>query len=265
MVRTSIFDLEMRVDIAKEFENIGSVLYERDSLYFNQCWYSLYDFLNDEIFPVWENKGLFMDLDDFLDKMKIDFESNYCSEVNFLYLLEVMINLWPLAKLKLDWNFKDYFSKRLIGYMDFSIPLIIEKLNYQIIDDKNKFKIIKRDSDVDSILDIIPPNYSKLLLEYNDIRNNNKESKISILKSLDKLIELDKKEYKSLDSVTYNSIQIIVNNMGVNHPISKEPYKSFSEIEIIDWYNKCFKLMIHIIRRREINEINKVIKGFTKD
>ncbi len=256
-MRKSIFDIEIRIDINKEFDNIKKVLFEQHSIYYNGLFRSLYDYLNDDVFPVWEYKGLYMDLDDFFEKMNIDFSSNKCTEKQFLYLLEVLINIWPIAINMLNMDYKESFSKRVFGYMNINIPLIIEKMNYEIMEEGKKYVIIKRDSNVDSVLDLLPSNCSMLLLEYNDIRNNNIESKMSILKKIDKFIEEEKKNYKSIDCDTYNSIQVIVNKMGINHPIKEDPFNNFEEEELINWYDRCFRLMIHLIRAKEINNINK--------
>ena len=264
-MRRSIFDIEIRIDIDYEFAALINILNEPRTLYYNNCYYSVYEFLNSEIFPIWKYKGMFIDLDDFCDRLEIDFKSHICNEEKFLYLLELLINLWPIAEDTFDFNYKRYFSKRVIEYMRMNLPLIIEKMNYKIDHKNDKYVLIKRDSDVDSVLDIIVDDCSELLLDYNDIRNNSVESKKSILKKIDLYIEKDKKIYQSIDNDTYNSIQNIVNNMGINHPIKKEPYISISQHELIEWYDKCFKLMIHLIRKKEINEINKKIKGFSNN
>lgn len=265
-MRKSIFDLEIRVDITREFYNLHSILVEQHAFYYNNRYYSLYKFLNEEVLPLWEDKGLFVDFDDFLDKIGVDFNETYCGEESFLYLLEALINLWPIAVRIL--NFEKYgnlFSSRVISYMNSYIPQMIEKLNYIIVN-KNKNKIIiKRDSDVDSVLDLLPENYVELLLDYNDMRNNNLNSKMEILKNLDKYIEEDKNVFKSINTETYNSIQTIVNKMGINHPLKEEPFSSFSTKELILWYDKCFKLMIHLIRQKEVNEINKARKKLISD
>lgn len=265
-MRKSIFELEIRVDIPREFFNLHNILNEPCAFYYKGEYYTLYKLLNNEIFPLWNEKGLFIDFSDFLDKIGIDFNESECSEEDFLYLLEVLINLWPIAVKTLNFEkFGNSFSSRVVSYMCTYIPLMIEKLNCTIVN-KNKNKIIiKRDSDVDSILDIAPDSCVELLLEYNDIRNNNLDSKMDILKKMDKFIEADKKVFKSINVETYNSIQTIVNKMGINHPIKEEPFKSLSAEELILWYDKCFKLMIHLIRQKEVNEINKARKEFVND
>lgn len=263
-MRKSIFDLEIRVNIEKEFKNIKSILFEGNAIYYNGIWYNLYSFLNNEIFPVWKNKGMFIDFDDFLDKMNIDFKSSSCDEGSFLYLIEVLINLWSKAIEILDFD-DNLHSKRVIGYMQLSLPEIIEKLNYKVVGSKSRYTLSKRDADVDSVLDLVPLDCATLLLEYNDIRSNNINEKKDILKKLDLYIEDNKRDYKSLDNVTYNAIQIIVNKMGINHPIKEEPFKSLTVDELLKWYDKCFKLMIHLIRRKEVNSINNECKEFIKE
>lgn len=256
-MRKSIFDLEIRVNLNSEYQNLYKILMEKNALYYSRWHYSLYQFINDEVFPLWANKGLFVDFDDFLNKIGINFTENICDEEKFLYLLEALINLWPIACKRLDFvTYEDSFSKRVLGYMNMYIPKLIEQLNYTIINKNGRKLIIKRDSDVDSILEIVPENCAQLMLDYNDIRNNNIESKITILKKLDKYIEENKTVYKSINTDTYNSIQTIVNKMGINHPLSEEPFKSFSTDELINWYDKCFKLIIHLIRQKEVNDIN---------
>lgn len=264
-MRKSIFDLEIRIDIKREFANIKEILMEENAIFYNRNFYSLYEVINNDIFPIWKYKGIFVDFDDFCDRLGIDWDYNRCSEENFLLMVELLINLWKYIELNMDSESKKYNSKRVVGYMRINLPLIIEKMNYQIKEERDKLRLIKRDSDVDSVLEIVPQSCAVLLLDYNDIRNNKMQSKKSILKELDLFIEKNKKTYQSIDKNTYNSIQLIVNKMGINHPIEEEPYKSFDDEKLIEWYDKCFKLMLHLIRTKEINEINKERKSFISD
>ena len=264
-MRKSIFDIEFRIDKEYEFESLKSILFEHNTIYYHGDFYSLFKFLNDEIFPTWKYKGMFIDLNDFCYRLDIDWGSSFITQENFLYLLELLINLWIISETKISIEQEENCSKKVLGYMRMNLPTIVEKMNYQIINDDDKYRIIKRNSDVDSVLDIVPDDCSNLLLDYNDIRNNSLMTKKSILKDIDLYIENNKKSYQGIDKDTYNSIQIIVNKMGINHPIKEEPYKSLEDEEIMKWYDKCFKLMIHLIRTKEINKINKERKSFIND
>lgn len=50
--------------------------------------------------------------------------------------------------------------------------------------------------------------------------------------------------------------------MGINHPIREEKYKNLSEEELLKWYDKCFLLMLYVIRRKEVKNINEERKKF---
>ena len=64
-------------------------------------------------------------------------------------------------------------------------------------------------------------------------------------------------DHIAINNSTYDSIQTIVNKMRINHPVLDEPYKNLSLKSLMQWYDKCFKLMIYLIRCADANEINK--------
>jgi len=269
-MRKTIFELENRLDIQKEFLNFVKVFGEENGILYGYEYMNFFSFLNKYIFNNWKYRDTYIDLYDYLEHIGV---SKNClegtspiSEESFLNFLEFILNLYYKVILSektiKNVEFKNESLKHIIPH---NIPIILEKMNYSIENKGDIIILVKRDADVDSVLEIVPENISDLLLEYNDIRNNNIESKKSILKQLDLYIEEDKKKYKSIGSDTYNSIQTIVNKMGINHPIKEEPYSSFDEKILITWYDKCFKLMIHLIRIKDINEINKERNSLVKD
>ena len=88
-----------------------------------------------------------------------------------------------------------------------------------------------------------------------------KDEKRKILKDLDLYIEKNI-DVKSFDRETDGTIGVIVNKMGINHPIREEKYKNLSEEELLKWYDKCFLLMLYVIRRKEVKNINEERKKF---
>ena len=261
-MRKSIFEIENRLDIDREFSNFISCLYEQGSVRYNYSSMSFYKFLSDYVFNLWDYRDTFIDFDSYLEHIGIlDAYINGILPIPedvFLNFLELILNLSELIRIRFvnrNTTFS-YNSIRVKGIFEHNIPLILERMNYESYSDRDRIMIRKRDSDVDSILELVPDDIQNLLLEYNDIRNNNVESKQIILKKLDLFIEKDKKKYKGLNASTYDSIQIIVNKMGINHPITEQPYSDLKSDELIKWYDKCFKLMIHLIRIEDINEIN---------
>src|SRR5699024_3518541 len=130
---------------------------------------------------------------------------------------EFLANMWVLIK-KED---SIELSQRAIATME-NIPKILEKMNYKLKELEDKVIIVKRDSDVDSILTVVSEDIADILLEYNDFRiKNNIEEKKKILKKIDLYIEKNIK-IKSFDKGLDDSIGTIVNKMGINHPIEEE-------------------------------------------
>lgn len=258
----SIFDLENRLDINNEFERFVRELYEdrNAALYaedeYHQKEYStLIEVIDKKIFLKWKYRDTFIDVDEYLENIGVDYEKTLMygvepiDKTTFLYFLEFLANMWVLIK-KED---SIELSQRAIATME-NIPKILEKMNYKLKELEDKVIIVKRDSDVDSILTVVSEDIVDILLEYNDFRiKNNIEEKKKILKKIDLYIEKNIK-IKSFDKGLDDSIGTIVNKMGINHPIEEE-FKTLTVTELIEWYDKCFFMMIHAIRTVEINKI----------
>ena len=189
----------------------------------------------------------------------------YVEKDIFLYLLEFLANMTMLIE-----NEKtNELLKRTVAILE-NIPKILEKMNYKLEKLEDKVIIVKRNSDVDSILDKVPEDISMLLLEYNDFRIcNDLKAKAKILKAIDLYLDNDnkklKKQIKGLDSTLVDSFETILNNMGINHQNNSDIYKSMSDKEKNQWYDKCFLLMIHGIRAIKINDIKKEREYLSKN
>lgn len=258
----SIFELENRLDINKEFEKIIQFLYqdEKAALYAEdknhvRAYSNLIEAIDKMIFLKWKYRDTFIDVDEYLEHIGVDYEKTLIygveliDKTTFLYFLEFLANMWVLIK-KED---SIELSQRAIATME-NIPKILEKMNYKLKELVDKVIIVKRDSDVDSILTVVSEDIADILLEYNDFRiKNNIEEKKKILKKIDLYIEKNIK-IKSFDKGLDDSIGTIVNKMGINHPIQEE-FKTLTVTELTEWYDKCFLMMIHAIRTVEINKI----------
>lgn len=260
-MRKSIFEIENRLDIEKEFEKLIKALFEEDTIYYNYRDMSFFEFLNEYVFNLWEYRDTFTDLDDYLEHIGITSRIiNKCDVLTkeiFLNFLELLINLLLVIEEKIGIKnvyFRNIKTKNIISH---NVPIILEKMNYELYSEENTMRIRKRDADVDSILDLVPEEISYLLLSYNDIRNNNIESKKTLLKKIDLYIDTNKSKYKKIGKELLDSIETIVNKMGINHQ-SKEPsFNNLSDYELSEWYDKCFKMMIHLIRTEDIIKIKK--------
>ena len=253
----SIFDIENRLDIQKEFMKMVEVLHKYDKgIYISGYGYtSFIHYVNCEIFKNWPYRDTFLTVEEYIEHLGItdeilQFKKRITEEI-FLYYIQFILNMTN----NYEYNHTD--KKDLLIALMANIPLILEKMNYRAKYTDEKVIIVKRDADVDSILDKVSLPMAERLLEYNDFRiKNNMQEKKEILKAVDLYIEQNKKELSGIDNKLYNAIGTIVNEMGVNHPINKK-FKYLTEKELLEWYDKCFLMMIHLIRGLEINKIKR--------
>ena len=258
-MRKSIFEIENRLDINNEFKKIMTMLLKKNTIYRGVYYYSYFEYIDKYIFNQWPYRDTFIDTDEYLLHIGISNQqviNDKIDEGNFLNLLEFILNLSKLFKNEIDNSRSTINDQKLISILDHNIPLILEKMNYKAININNRIEIIKRDSDVDSVLELVPEDIALVLLSYNDIRiKDNIDEKKHILKQIDLYIETNKNKYRSLDKRLLDTIGTIVDEMGINHVIKKDKYKKLSNKELLEWYDKCFLLMIHLIRLETINKI----------
>lgn len=254
----SIFDIEIRIDYKKEFyKMINYFHYENYTTYACGEYYTLIDAINILGFKKWPYRGTAIDCEEYLDNIGLpDYvfrDSLGITKEQFLYYVEFIYNIIMFSLNNNYISIKEQIVKTMIE----NINIIVEKLNYKFELSSDKYLLVKRDENVDSILSLVDEDITKILLEYNDFKiKDNLHRKGELLKSIDKYIEKNQSDYSKLDNDSYRTWGYIVNNFGVNHKIN-EKYKGCTNDDILKWYDKAFLIGIHLIRTRGIKEINK--------
>lgn len=254
----SIFEIENRLDIQVEFKKFIKVFHKLNVICksYNYAYTSLFKYIDSHVFKKWKYRDTMLSTDEFLIHIgispKILTGEEKITEEIFLRYIEFILNMVTSSSIMYDSIREEILDSTLDN-----IPIILEKMNYKSENIEDRIILTKRNSDVDSIISKVPKDISVILLEYNDFRIEKDISvKREILKQLDLYIEENIK-LKSFDTNLSNCIGMIVNKMGVNHPLNEEPFASFTEETLIDWYDKCFLMMIHAIRIPKIKEIQE--------
>lgn len=226
---------------------------------------TLIEAIDKEVFLSWKYRDTFLNTKEYLKFLGISIDDNSISdftiysikEDTFLYFIEFLVNMVELLKNKNDVN----FSNKICATIE-NIPLILEKMNYKLTKENDKILIIKKDADIDTVIQSVPDDIGKLLLEYNDFKiKDDILAKRNILKQIDLYIEKNIK-LKGYDSGLENAIGKITNELGVNHPIN-EKYMNYSNNQLIEYYDKCFIMMLHAIRIKEVIAIKNEIKNLS--
>lgn len=268
----SIFEIENRLNIQAEFEKMFTEFQTNNmAVKYKECndkmieTGTLVDALDNTIFLEWKYRDTFLNIDEYLEHLGIPVDDIYTygvgniSEKYFLYYIEFWANMQLLIRKK--GNLIIEISQKIEALFQ-NMNLILEKMNYKLNKQEDKIIITKRCIDVDATLKIVNKELSERILEYYDFRiEKDIHEKRKILKDLDLYIEKNI-DVKSFDRETDGTIGVIVNKMGINHPIREEKYKNLSEEELLKWYDKCFLLMLYVIRRKEVKNINEERKKF---
>lgn len=255
----SIFDIENRLDIQKEFKKFVIALHNKKCIQESYIWedISVVEYLNRNFFKNWKYRDTMVSVEEFLEhigvsKNMLEGKEEITQEI-FLRYIEFLVNMIYITKDQIYYYIKDDLVEATL----YNIDLILEKMNYKSQELTDRIILTKRDVDIDSIIKSVPQDIADILLEYNDFRiEKDIQEKKNLLKQLDLYIEKNIK-VKDYDKELDQTIGMIVNKMGVNHPINEEPYLSFSEDELLEWYDKCFELMIHAIRFKRVKEIKE--------
>lgn len=151
------------------------------------------------------------------------------------------------------------------------IERLLELFNYKQelghYDRENDFHEIiftKRDADVDSVLPIVTPDTRIDLLSYLDFRlENNLIEKQTILKRLAAYLEPKRKEYESFNKGLTSSIFYLFNNINIRHNNTQQVTFE-SEAEQIEYYDICFKMILHLIREKEVSGYIEKVSALQK-
>lgn len=290
MPRLSILDLEQRIDPQGELKKLLTILKENKYQDYNKS----FTFVINRNFNLLPFVGTSTTFDEFFRDREIKLSSlqyHGFSDVEATQSLLYVISFYLTYS---SWIQSDEYNRKLLfRYMDESkriayyLPFIKEVknlitsmltlLNYQIIyeeeDNQYGFKtplIVKRDTDVDSVLPLVDSDIRIDLLSYLDFRvENNLQAKQSILVRLYKTIIDDGKDKYSIKSEDpklkyqnelYRKISQLYNQTDIRHGGEK--------IELTDeekhkYYDMCFYLLLQLIRTpKSIEDMDEIGQKF---
>lgn len=248
----SIFEIERRVDLEKDYQRVLNTL-KSTTIYGNYFW----DYIN-SVFSNWCFRDTAVTWQQYLEDIGI-YNIYNCSEEEKFFVFQFIVNI-------ISFIFDNYITQERIKNGLFNIittiSRILERLNYKLDNVTDKYIIVKRDSDVDSII-INNKDINIFLLGYNDFSiENNLTEKKQLLKHIYDYIESKTSEYKETNNTLFKNISYIVNNFHIRHENSKQIQISSNDLIVV--YDTCFKMMIHLIREHDIKNAYSTIENTYK-
>ena len=277
--RKSIFELERRVNLQEEYGNIIEYLQKNrvcDGLFSG----TLYSILDHSV-RTWRYRGTAFSIETYLKQIDVrrpeqvlPFEEDVRDD-EVLCVFELLLNLIKhsfsfMELLNFDMFFAQVSSQdnmydegSYLFHLKFvlgNIIYILEKINMKAVVTDDKIIIIKRNPDVDSVLEMAP-SLSNNLLGYLDFRNaHDIEYKRRVLKEIADYLEPKRKSY---NGSTYKNLAdclfFAYNKFFIRHN-NTDQISFNSETDLEKMYDKIFTASLHLIRGEKvgdiINEIN---------
>lgn len=271
MTKISIFDLEKRFDWEEEVRRLSSLIYDdkRIDTIYSTCSFS--EVIDDSIiyFPMAQSAR---NAEEYFEDLNYETSDRKTTQLRYIHFYTIYLE-WYLAnhsllirKIK---NYANEVSLKDYGEIYFrNLSSFLEGANYKWISGSydEKLKIyqslfVKRDHDVDSILNIVEADIRLRLLTYLDFRNEkNLEFKIETMRILYIDIEKDKNSFKKLNENLFKETKFALNK--TRHP--DEYFQNLTNEEKMDFCDKAFDCYIHLIRESTIKEHIMYFKDFRR-
>ena len=262
-MRKSIFDIvSQKVDMASETSRIVSMATEEKVLAIDSHkYYTLFDFIDEYVFKYWQNRGHFLDVDDFIEALDFENLQHLATEYNnvdaLITIIELIYNFWVLSNKKffeegrrysLQWCGNYYHLKDVIDDLlgQYNHTAYIDKKNDRVlvIEDKGEITAVAEIMETDSLaLDVIKYNHRTLKGEV--------ELKKKILLDLAAELEPKRKELRSINSTLEDNIFFMLNNLNIRHNNRSKKDKNYREYvakmrkdRLEKWYDELYQMIL---------------------
>lgn len=188
----SIFDLEIRTNLLDEYNDLIEYIMRRNINLFASG--SIFNFL-DSKFTNWKYRLSAVSIEGYLKKREIYIDHPE-SNKDMIWSMELIINLIYYYILNNSDMYSDCHELAIVYQ---TIEAIIERCNLRILQKGDRIQFIKRDADVDSVLEEVPE-LKDVLLQYLDFRNEKDiEEKRTLLKYIADYLEPRRDEFKGTE------------------------------------------------------------------
>ncbi len=220
-------------------------------------------YVNDFLFINYEYAGTYISIRDMRDSLKISSKYLNKNDKNIMLLyFEFVLNMVYLLRRKILGT--DHYNVASVNKLFNNIQLILEKLNYKIIEKNNYLYIVENDTSSSAISELYPE-LSEAVIEYRrfDLKGKVTEKR-NILQTLSLKVESIEQKLKG---TTYNPIANDVGNLYNNLHIRHDNFGGNPNNNIIDmsdeelekWYDITYDTTLTALMICHYLEYNKEI------
>ena len=260
-MRKSIFEIvSENVNIENETERIIDMSkYEKTLCVQSNSYFTLFDYVDNYCFNEWEQRGHFVDVDDFLNALDFDDLEHRATydEESLLTLIELVYNFWNLSEqdlenddlgFKLQWCGNYYHLKNVMDD-------ILNQYNHKVYadEDNNCIFVIEDKEEVTAVVEILPSVLATKVIKYNHRSLKGEIGlKKEILIALGAELEPLRKKLKELNGTMEDTIFFMLNSLNLRHNNcnveDKAKYKKYvadmTDIELEEYYDELYQMIL---------------------
>ena len=222
---------------------------------------SIEQYVNDFLFINYEYAGTYISVRDIRDGLKIS--SKYLNKNDkglMLLYFEFVLNMVYLLRRKILGT--DHYNIASVNKLFNNIQLILEKLNYKIVEKNNYLYIVEKDTSSSAISELYPE-LSEAVIEYRrfDLKGKVTEKR-SILQTLSLQVESIEQKLTTYNPIA-NDVRNLYNNLHIRHDnLGGNPNNNIidmSDEELEKWYDMTYDTTLTALMICHYLEYNKEI------
>ena len=258
-MRISIFNIEKSLNYKEEYTKILKVLMSK-CVTFDKKEYNYFEYVNKHLFHNWKFRKTYLDCYEYLEHIGVNIKSKKITKESFINFLEFLCNIQLLLEKLKYYSEKTRFSTKCRSILIHNIPLLLDNYGYAAYSLDDRIIIAEKDMAYSELMDILPTSIYELLISYKSIENNGIKIKRMILEKLYQYIENDIDKYKNFNTSIYNTIKLVITNMGIKGNIDKK-YQDLSNYKLRKYYDNCYSMIVYLIYTENVLKYKEEIKN----
>lgn len=260
-MRKSIFDIVAEsIDMESEANRLVTMSSEERVLVIDSYPYkTLFDYVDEYCFKEWEQRGHFVDVDDFLEALEYeDLKEEATHDVDaLLTLIELIYNFWELSHNQFNDGEKGYRLQWCGNYYHLKDVMdnVLGQYNHvaYINEEQECVLIVEDKAEVTAVAEIMPtPALAVDVVRYNHRTLRGEiELKKKILLAMGAELEAKRKKLHTINSTLENDIFFMLNNLNIRHNNKSKGDKNYKEYvakmrkdRLEKWYDELYQMLL---------------------
>lgn len=260
-MRKSIFDIVAEsINMESETNRLVTMSSEEYVLCVNSYTYkTLFNYVDKYCFGDWEQRGHFVDVDDFLEALEFDdLKDEAAYDVDaFLTLIELIYNFWELSHKQFDDDEKGYELQWCGNYYHLKNVMddVLGQYNHiaYINEEQECVLVIEDKAEITAAAEIMPtPALAVDVVRYNHRTLKGEiELKKKILLALGAELEAKRKKLHVINATLENDIFFMLNNLNIRHDNRSKGDKNYKEYvakmrkeRLEKWYDELYQMIL---------------------